>query len=72
MGLFDDFTNFVNEAQSLREEATKLGSDIAKELVNGATDMKQTVTDMADEVKSAVKPDSDTSQNSSSTATDEQ
>lgn len=72
MGLFDDFTDFVSEAQSLREEAAKLGSDLTKEFVNGAADMKQTVTDVADEVKSAVEPDSDTSQNSSSTTTDEQ
>ena len=71
MGLFDDFTNFVNEAQSLREEATKLGGDIAKEFVNGAADMKQTVTDVADEVKSAVEPDS-ISRDNGAAATDEQ
>ena len=71
MGLFDDITNFVNEAQSLRKEATQLGSDVVKVIVDGAADMKQTVTDAADEVKSAVEPGS-TPQDNGASATDEQ
>lgn len=71
MGLFDEFTSFVNDAQSLRKEATQLGGDVAKEFVNGAADMKQTVTDVAKEVKSAVELETPP-QNNNSSATDEQ
>lgn len=71
MGLFDDITNFVNEAQSLRKEATQLGNDVVKEIVNGAADMKQTVADTTDEIKSAIEPGS-TPQDNGASATDEQ
>ena len=68
MGLFDDFTNFVNEAQSLREEATQLGSDIVKDLSAGASEVKKTVTDTTDAVKSAIS--ADTSQEQDTTTSD--
>lgn len=57
MGLFDDLTNIISEANSLRDEVTKAGSDLAKDFMAGVTEIQQSAASTADSVNGAVSDD---------------
>lgn len=67
MGLFDDFTDFMGEVQSLRSDITQLGTDVVKELVTDTNEVKQVVSDTASGVKTTVQDASPTSDSLPST-----
>jgi hypothetical protein len=71
MGLFDDLTNIMSEANSLRDEVTKAGSDLAKDFVAGVTEIQQSAASTTASVNGTMSDDPQI-ETASPTPTDEQ
>jgi hypothetical protein len=71
MGLFDDLTNIMSEANSLRDEVTKAGSDLAKDFMAGVTEIQQSAASTTASVNGTTSDDPQI-ETTSPTPTDEQ
>ncbi|USN96749.1 MAG: hypothetical protein H6797_00925 [Candidatus Nomurabacteria bacterium] len=53
MGFFDEFTDFVGEIKSIKNELTDIGDGVVKDITSSASEVKKTVGDTATELKSS-------------------
>lgn len=66
MGIFDDFTNFMSDMNTIKQDFTELKDDVVQEFTTEADSMKQTVAETATEFKTAADDMRSTIQQSTS------
>ncbi len=70
MGFIDEFTGFVGEVNSLKQNVTQFGTDFIHEALSEAEQVKQTVTGAADEIKTTASDMSQTIKQSTALTTE--
>ena len=71
MGFFQDFTNFVGEVSSLKDEMIDIKDGVTNELLTNANEVSQTVSDTATNLRGSAEEIKTTIQETTSLKSDE-